>query len=63
MIPMHLASDSAVLRTLPFGSLNKRICGSLTLAQICSAIAPQTSHIPGKLAETAAKKGGLDEGV
>ena len=35
---------SAVLRTLPLsGSLNRRICGSLTLAQICLR---QTSHIP-----------------
>jgi len=37
---------SAALRSLPFGSLNKRICSSLTLAQICLR---QASHIPGTL--------------
>jgi len=32
---IHLAHDSAVLRTLPLsGSLNRWICGSLPLAQI-----------------------------
>ena len=36
---------SAVLRTLPLsGSLNRRICGSLTLAQISPY--GETSHIP-----------------
>ena len=40
---------SAVLRTLPLsGSLNRRICGSLTLAQISQG---ETSHIPGTLGE------------
>ena len=40
---------SAVLRTLPLsGSLNTRICGSLTLAQISQG---ETSHIPGTLGE------------
>ena len=49
MIPMHLAHDSAVLRTLPLsGSLNRRICGSLTLAQISQN---ETSHIPNTLSE------------
>ncbi|CAD7772133.1 MAG: hypothetical protein KBONHNOK_00494 [Candidatus Methanoperedenaceae archaeon GB50] len=43
---------SVVLRTLPFGSLNRRIYGSLTLAQICSATTLQTSHIPETLSET-----------
>jgi len=46
---------SAVLRTLPHrvGSLNRRICGfAFGYAQIYSAIAPQTSHIPGTLDET-----------
>jgi len=43
---------SAVLRILPLtGSLNGQICGSITLAQICSAIAPQTSHIPKTLGD------------
>ena len=50
MIPMHLAHDSAVLRTLPLSwSLNRWICGSLTLAQICPY--GQTSHIPGTLGD------------
>ena len=40
---------SAVLRTLPLsGSLNRWICGSLTLAQISQG---ETSHIPGTLDE------------
>jgi len=42
---------SALLRTFPFGSLNKRMCGTLTLAQICSAYTPQTSHITRTLSE------------
>ena len=33
---------SAVIRTFPFGSLNRRICGSLSLAQISQS---ETSHI------------------
>lgn len=48
---------SASLRSLPLsGSLNRWICGSLTLAQICSASALQTSHIPGTLGEIAFKE-------
>jgi len=34
-----------------FMSTNRQICGSLTLAQIYSAIASQTSHIPRTLEE------------
>jgi len=40
---------SAVLRTLPLsGSLNRRICGSLSLAQISQS---ETSHIPNLLGD------------
>ena len=43
---------SAVLRTLLLsGPLNRRICGSLTLAQICPN--RETSHIPRTLSEIA----------
>ena len=42
---------STVLRILPFRSLNRRICGTLTLIQICSAYTPQTSHITRTLSE------------
>ena len=44
---------SAVLRTLPLtGSLNRWICGfAFGYAQICSAIAPQTSRIPKTLGD------------
>jgi len=41
-------SDCSVL----LHSDNRRICGSLLLAQICSAYAPQTSHIPRTLCYT-----------
>jgi hypothetical protein len=41
---------SAVLRTLPLtGSLNRWICGSFMLAQICPN--GQTSHIPETLCD------------
>jgi len=39
---------STVLRILPFRSLNRRICGSLTLAKISQG---ETSHIPRALSE------------
>ena len=53
MIVIHLAHDSAVLRTLPLtGSLNRWICDSLTLAQISLR---ETSHIPGTLSAIAGK--------
>ena len=39
------------IRALPLSeSLNRKICGSLMLAQICSAYASQTLHIPKTLA-------------
>lgn len=37
----------AVLRTLPFGSLNRRICGSFRV-QISQS---ETSHMPGMLGD------------
>jgi hypothetical protein len=47
--------NSAVLRTLPLsGSLNRWICSSLTLAQICPY--GQTSHIPRTLSEIRHKR-------
>jgi len=42
------AGNSAVLCTLPFGSLNRRICGSLR---------SQTSHIPKTLYDIALREG------
>jgi len=44
---------SAVLRPLPLtGSLNRWICGfAFGYAQICFAIAPQTSHTPKPLGD------------
>ena len=51
---MKLKGDgghSALLRTLPFRSLNRRICGTLTLIQICFAYTPQTLHITRTLSE------------
>ena len=39
---------SVMLRTLPFGLLNRRICSSLMLVQISQG---ETSHIPGTLSE------------
>jgi len=47
------------------GSDNRRICGSLPLAQICSAHAPQTSHIPRTLSEIAGERisGGNKNGI
>jgi len=44
------SGNSAVLCTLPFGSLNRRTCGLLTLAQISQG---KTSHIPGTLGDIA----------
>jgi len=46
--------NSAVLRTLPFGSLNRWICGSLRLAQISQG---ETSRIPGTLSDIPLEKG------
>ncbi len=39
------------LPSLMLRSFTRRICGSLSLAQICSASALQTSHIPGTLGD------------
>ncbi len=43
--------NSAVIHTFPLsGSLNRQICGfAFGYTQICSAYAPQNSHIPGTL--------------
>jgi len=38
-------NSSPAVAGSPFGSANRRIYGSLSLAQICSVYAPQTSHI------------------
>lgn len=48
----HSAATSLPCLSLRLRSLNRRICGSaFGYAQICSANAPQTSHIPGTLGE------------
>ncbi len=40
----------------PFGSANRRICGSLTLAQISQG---ETSHTPRTLSEIVGRLGGV----
>ena len=45
-------NSSPAVAGSPFGSANRWICGfAFGYAQICSATAPQTSHIPGTLGD------------
>jgi len=46
-------NSSLLPQNSPFGSANRWIYGSLSLAQICPATAPQTSYTPETLGDIA----------